>query len=358
MVKNFFSDLVLVTVLMFFVHCNNDPEPVGGSSFSNGVFIVNEGNFSDSDGSLSFYDIDSSKVSNKVFEAINDRPLAAVFQSMSFYGGYGFLIDQSGRIEIVDEETLLSFKVIDDDLVIPRYFAGYGNKGYVTDWGPYDESFMNNESRIKVFDLESLTYEGEFETSSRPEDILILKGKIYVANSGTNLISVYNPEDHSLLKEIEVNNGPTKFVVDKNDHIWVVSTGTFLSSGAIQEINTDNDEVLQTIDLGDTIPNGRFTIDGTGEVFFFMTEQWAPDYSMTWNTVIKGSVEDPDQFDPIITGQNLYGLGVDPVSGYIYVADAVAFQGNGKVTSYDIFGNAVEEITVGRGPRDFVFVRE
>ena len=100
MVKNFFSDLVLVTVLMFFVHCNNDPEPVGGSSFSNGVFIVNEGNFSDSDGSLSFYDIDSSKVSNKVFEAINDRPLAAVFQSMSFYDGYGFLIDQSGRIEI------------------------------------------------------------------------------------------------------------------------------------------------------------------------------------------------------------------------------------------------------------------
>ena len=356
--KYFFNRLWTVLVILVFVHCNKDPELVETPAFNNGVFIVNEGNFTDSDGSLSYYDFDSSKVSNKVFEVVNKRPLAAVFQSMSFYYGYGFLIDQSGRIEIVDDKTLLSIKIFDEDLEIPRYFAGYINKGFVTDWGLYDEFYSNNESKIKVFDLETLTYEGEFDTPSRPEDILVLKDKLYVANSGTNLISVYSPSDHSLLKEIEVNNGPVKFVVDKNDHIWVVSTGAFISTGALQEIGTDSDEVLHTIDLGDKVPNGRCTINGTGDIFFFMTEQWAPDYSMTSNTVIKGFVDQPHEFDTIITGENFYGLGFDPINGMIYVADAVAFQGNGKVTSYDIFGNAQTEFRVGRGPRDFVFVKK
>ena len=354
--KNFFSGLVLVSGLVTFMHCSNDPELSEGPSFNDGVFIVNEGNFTDSDGSLSYYDFDSSKVRNKVFEAINDRPLAAVFQSMSFYSGYGFLIDQSGRIEIVDEKTLESVKIIDDNLDIPRYFTGHVNKGYVTDWGPYDEFYMNNESKIRVLDLENLAYDGEFDTPSRPEDILTLKDKIYVANSGINLVSVYDPSDNSLIKQIEMNNGPTQFVVDKNENIWVISTGAFISNGAIQEINTEDDEVTQTFDLGDMVPNGRFAIDGAGEILYFMTEQWAPDYSWTWNAVIKGFVDYPGQFETIITGQNLYGLGVDPIDGYIYVADAVAFQGNGKVTIYGIFGSEHGEFTVGRGPREFVFM--
>ena len=63
-------------------------------------------------------------------------------------------------------------------------------------------------------------------------------------------------------------------------------------------------------------------------------------------------------YSEIISKRNLYGLGVDPHNDEIYVADAVAFQGNGKVYTYDFSGNKLDEYSVGRGPRDFVFMNQ
>jgi hypothetical protein len=354
--KYFFNRLWMLLVILVFVHCNKDPELVETPAFNNGVFIVNEGNFTDSDGSLSYYDFDSSKVSNKVFEAVNNRPLAAVFQSMAIYNGTGYLIDSNGRIEIVDEKDMLSVGTITTDLIIPRFFAGYSGFGYVTDWGPYDDLFASPDSRILVYNLESKQLVTQLDTRSRPEGIIVLNDLIYVANLATNLITIYDPVDNSLTDSIEVNNGPAHFVLDKNQDLWVISTGAYITGGALQQIEVGTNTVIETVDLSNTLPNGKLAINGTGDILFFMGEQWAPDFSYTDNTVYKASITQPDSYSEIISERNLYGLGVDPTNDEVYVADAVAFQGNGKVYSYDFSGNKKNEYTVGRGPRDFVFV--
>ena len=96
--ESFFRVLLILSGMILFVQCSDDPEPVEESIFRNGVFIVNEGNFTDSDGSLSYYDFDSAKVENNVFESINNRPLAAIFQSMAFHNKKGYIIDISAFI--------------------------------------------------------------------------------------------------------------------------------------------------------------------------------------------------------------------------------------------------------------------
>jgi hypothetical protein len=293
---------------------------------------------------------------NKVFEAINGRPLAALFQSMKYYKDKGYIIDSNGRIEILNKKDLSSAGMITGDLSLPRFFTGYSNSGYVTDWGPYDDNWGNPDSKILVYNLDAMQLTDTLVTPSRPEGIVVLNDMIYVANSATDLVTVYDPIDNILKDSIEVNNGPTQFVVDKNQDLWIVSTGAYISGGALQVIDPAINEVIKTVDISPTFPNGRLAVNGAGDTLFFMGEQWAPDYSYTENKIFKAAISHPDSYTEIIAESNLYGLGVDPVNDAVYVADAVAFQGNGKVYVYDFSGNKLNEFGVGRGPRDFIFV--
>ncbi len=356
--KFFYSVLMMVLGLALFFRCGNDPEPVEESFFMNGVFIVNEGNFTDSDGSLSYYDFDSSRVGNNVFETINERPLAAIFQSFAFHNMKGYIIDSNGRIEIVNESDMTSVGTINSGLALPRYFAGFSNYGYVSDWGPYDDNWANPDSKIIVLDLETMQITKTLETPSRPEAIMAIDGLIYVANSATNLITIYDPVSNTLQDSIEVNNGPTQFVLDKNLDLWVVSTGAYISGGALQQIDLVSGKIIKTVDISSIFPNGRLAINGGGDLLFFMGEEWAMDYSFTENKICKASIDQPESYSEIISERNLYGLGVDPVHDEVYITDAVYFQGNGKVYTYDFSGNKLDEFEVGRGPRDFVFINK
>jgi DNA-binding beta-propeller fold protein YncE len=356
--KSIFSVLLMVSVVIIFVQCSDDPEPVEDSFFNNGVFIVNEGNFTDSDGSLSYYDFDSAHVGNNVFESINSRPLAAIFQSMAFYNAKGYIIDSNGRIEIVNEKDMTSAGTINSGLSLPRYFAGHSDLGYVTDWGPYDDLWMNPDSKIHILDLDNMQIRESLSTPSRPEAIMEYNDLIYITHSATNLITVYSPGDHEVIDSIEVNNGPVQFVIDKNQDLWVISTGAYISGGALQKIDLAGAEVIHTVDLSGISPNGRLSINDGGDLLFFMGETWSLDYTYTENRVFKASINLPGDYTEIISERNLYGLGVDPLNDEVYVADAVAFQGNGKIYTYDFSGRKQSEYTVGRGPRDFVFMYE
>ncbi len=188
--------LISLLSLSVFIACDNEDdgmnEEVDVDKYQNGVFIINEGNFSDKDGSVSWYDYDSSIVILKVYEIANDIPFSGLLQSMAFHGEKGYLIDNSGRLEIVDEKTFLALNRL-NEFDIPRYIAFSGNKGYLTDWGPYGTDFSSTESYVAVIDLNSESVLKKIETESRPEGILLVGSKLYVANSNSNKLTVISP---------------------------------------------------------------------------------------------------------------------------------------------------------------------
>lgn len=363
MIRSIFSFVFIELGCVLFISCDtNEPEPGINNSYKNGVFIVNEGNYTDSDGSLSFLDLDSLKIHNKVFERINGRPFAGIFQSLTFYSGKGYMVDQLGRIEVVNQLDLQSEKTVTTDLDIPRWFTAFGSTGYVTDWGPYDDNYSSPDSKIKLFDLTDMSLIDELDTSPKPESVIIIDNKLYVANSEINVVSVYDIADNSLLKKIQVHYGPTQFVKDSDENLWVICTGAFISSGALEGIDTGSDKVFYTLDLTGKTPNGRLTIDGERSTLFFMSEDWAPDYSYAENIVYKIELNTnmmepamPDDPVEVVKGKNWYGLGADPSNDLLYIADAMAFQGNGKIYRYQFDGKLIDEYEVGRGPAGFVF---
>ena len=150
---------------------------------------------------------------------------------------------------------------------------------------------------------------------------MILGEELFVANSAAAEISLYNSRDNSLIGTIEVNNGPSHFVKDQEGDLWVISTGAYISGGAIQRINPGNMEVVKTIDLTAFSPNGRIGIDRIGQNIYFLGEQWAADFSYTETAIYHMQVNDNNPIEELLAGRNFYGLGVDPEDNILYVSD-------------------------------------
>ena len=355
-----YAGIFLISIFFFSCNKDNNSPTDQNKEFKQGVFVVDEGNYSDADGEVTFINFATGDVWHNVFKYANNRPFAGVLQSLTIYKGKGYLVDQLGRLEAVDAVTFHSEGTLTDGLTIPRYFTADNGKGYISDWGPYDADYNNPHSKIIVVDLAGLGITDSIQTYSRPEGVLVSGGHLFVANSGTDIVSVYNTDGLNEVAHIQVSPGPTLLETDKNGYIWTVCSGNDSVKSAIVKIDPDNFTAASTITLPEGIHlNGKMSMNGAGDKLYVMSEQWATDYSYADNTVFSQPVDQGSfSFTSVISRKNLYGLGVDPDQDNIYVSDAAGFQSNGTIFAYSSGGALLDSAQVDRGPRDFVFVNE
>ncbi|NJK94136.1 MAG: hypothetical protein HC905_03645 [Bacteroidales bacterium] len=77
-----------------------------------GVFILNEGNYTYGNSSLSFYNTQSRQISNQVFFKTNGFPVGDVLQSMTLMDSLAFLVvNNSGKVLVMNANTF-KFKAI------------------------------------------------------------------------------------------------------------------------------------------------------------------------------------------------------------------------------------------------------
>src|SRR5688572_27698030 len=109
----------LFLTLTLFVACD-DEEKVKGE-FDNKVFVINEGNYLDADGTVSAIDPRSGVVVHDIFGSVNEgRALGDVVQAMTIHEDKAYIVvNNSNKIEVVNANTFESISVI-DDLSLPR----------------------------------------------------------------------------------------------------------------------------------------------------------------------------------------------------------------------------------------------
>ena len=344
------TSFILFSFSIFFFGCESDDDvSIATGQFGNGVFVVNEGNFFEADGSLSFYDKETNTVKLKILEEVNNQPFSGTFQSLSFYDGKGFLISNSGAIEVFSEDSLKSIARLEAAFTNPRYMAAVGNKAYISDWGPYDADYNNPESFIAVLDVVKLEVTKTIEVASQPEEMVAHDGDIYIASIASDVVTIINSITDSV-REIEVPQGPRAMELGPDGRIWVVC-----SSGVAVRINTETEEVDATIPLEGDAPSGKVDMNSEGNTLYYLTSRFEPDFSTTNSVYVIDLVNLTVNPEPLISKKNLYGLGVDPETDMIYVSDNHALQGNGTVIRFDAEGNEIDNFPVGRNPNGFVF---
>ena len=92
----------LLAVIVLLAACSNSDPGTEEEKFEaegQGVFILCEGNFNAGNATLSYYDPETRKVENAVFQRANDRKLGDTGQSITLHKGTAY-IAEIGRAHV------------------------------------------------------------------------------------------------------------------------------------------------------------------------------------------------------------------------------------------------------------------
>jgi hypothetical protein len=301
----------------------------------NGVFIVNEGNYRWGNGSLSFFSYDSSKIYNDIFTSTNERPLGDIPNSIMINGDKLYIVvNNSGKIEVIDSNTLESIKTI-TGLIAPRNIAAVsGSRAYVT--SIYSDSLI-------VLNLINDSVEGFINLRRSSEAIVVSENKAFISNwVGGKEVMIVNTLTNKVIDSVEVAGEPESMVLDKNKMLWVLCNGGWLRNvyAELIKINTSNDGIVSRYQFPakENSPT-CLQIDGRGEVLYYLDAG-----------VRKMNIEAPGlPANPLIaeSGHYFYKLGVNPVNSDIFVTDAVDYQQQGYVLYFNKNGTLIDTYMAG-----------
>ncbi|WP_196892936.1 DUF5074 domain-containing protein [Aureivirga marina] len=346
------SVALLASVSLFFASCSNDDDsssaPLG--DYDNGLFVVNEGSFGNTSGTISFIPYDLSEVKKNVFKTVNGEDLGSLAQSMITNKSRAYIVvNDSHVIQVVNRYTFEKEATIDQGLDNPRFMTVFGTKAYVTNWG---DTADETDDYIAVLDLNSNTVTEKIPVELGPEKIFNVDDKVFVLHQGAwgqnNKVSVINTNDDSVTKVITVGDIPSSGALDIQGNLWVLGAGKAAwtgseSAGSITKINTATLEIEKTINFE--------TSEHPGLLNF---------YNNTFYYVLNGSLYSFDSSIETIPTEaklselNAYGLKVG--KDKVFVTDAKDYISYGEVKVYDLNSFTEEKsLEVGIIPNAVVF---
>jgi len=333
---------------LFLVSCGDEdnPVPVPQGKYDNGVFINNEGIFTQGNGSVSFYDNAKDTVYNEIFMTENNIPLGDVVQSMTRAGGIILIaVNASNKVEVVRQSDFKYITTV--NISQPRYIAVEGSNAYVSSW----------TGKVYVIDLNNLQVKDSIVAGAGPEGMLIANGKLFVANSGgwavDSTVTVVNLADHSTTTIDVKAYCPSMIEADADGNIWVLAKGNTIyddnwnpvghNPSYLIELSGDGSNIEKSVKLFDDQHPAKLDANSAGTKLY---------YGGAWG--LKGLYE----FDvnsptapssPFIDEMN-YGFFVNPADDVIYLLQANYPSYNGTMIRYDSNATKLGEYKVGLYP--------
>ncbi|MFM7022754.1 MAG: DUF5074 domain-containing protein [Flavobacteriales bacterium] len=336
-----FFHFLIALIFLSLVSCIKDKPPVDHNKVdltSSGVYIVNEGNFQFGNASVSYYDIAANSAQEDVFKSVNNKALGDVAQSMYAANGRLYIVvNNSGKIEVVDTSTFISSGKI-TGLISPRFFVPVNStKAYVSD-------YLANA--ISVVDLSTSSVSGSIPCTGWTEEILLSNGKVFVTNMQRDKVYVINTTTDVITDSIAVNYSSNSIQQDKNGKIWVLCGGDSKISGGLHRINPTTLKVEASFTFASGNP-WRLKMNGSKDTLYFLNKGVYA-FPITASAL-------PSQALIAEGNRSYYGLGVDPLSGVIYVADAMDYVQKSTIYRYTANGTLLSSFKAGINSSDFYF---
>ena len=345
---------VLLLLLSFFSGCMKDDKWVQDHlQQSNiqipdgGLFVVNEGNFMYGNATLSCYDTLKKVVQNDLFYKVNGLPLGDVAESMTIWKSSGYVVvNNSGKIYVFDIRSgKYTGKIT--GLTSPRFIHFVNDqKSYATDLYAGKISIINPAKGIVT---------GMILCPSHPstEEMVQFGNQLFVTCwSGDKTVLVIDTDKDQITGEISTGEQPCGLVMDRHSKIWVLCQSSPGNNSGSLAMLQRIDPVSKTIEKSFSFASGakpvKLTIDGKGENIFYLLGNEVHKMPVL-------AVRLPEK--PYITLQSklLYGLGIDPVNGNIYVSDALDYQQPGLISRFSESGMLIGTFKTGIIPGRFSF---
>jgi len=346
--KQFFFILFCSVSILVCSCTKNDSGPVINDTTrlylnGKGVFVLNEGNFSAGNGSLSFYSYDSSKLYNNVFYNVNSRPLGDVPNSMIISGNRAYIVvNNSGKIEVVDKNTICSLKTI-SGLVSPRNILLINT----------DKAYVSSlySGKVTILNLQTDSISGYIDIRRSSEAMLLKGEKAYIScwSSGKEIM-IINTKTDKVIDSVEVGNEPESMVLDKTNRLWVLCSGDYMGQfdRELVAINTTTYEIDKRLVFSSkNYSPSSLQINKTGDTIYYIDRD-------IWRMDISSSSLPVQSLIPA-SGRLYYKMGVDPVRGEIFVTNAVDYQQRGYVLRFMANGSLIDSSRADIIPGSFCF---
>ena len=284
--------------------------------FTSGAFLLNEGNFGNETGTLTYIDASKQFVLDSAYIRVNGTKLGNVCQDMTFANGKVYILSQNGPrnggeglLTIADAKTLEKHKVINDATLAkdqPTHIAVVhsriylrGNKGIYR--GTEEGSFKLIPGTEKANKLRMVTI-----------------GELVIATTSTNKLLVI--QDEEVKQTFTLPEGsPSGLALAPDGQLWLSyskpNTLAKVSVSASGVKILDKHTTTQSLDKQWTATSAIFA--RANQIFF--TEQSSVIYRHDFSTGETKEIVDVQKVDK--QAKMYYNsLGIDPKTGHIYYA--------------------------------------
>jgi len=358
MKKQLFRILTITSISGILWSCNqSDPVPKG--SYVQGVFVINEGNFSQNNGAISYFARENNTAEADLFSLVNNSTLKGGVQGYGISGEHGLiLVDNSAagqdKIEIVDANTFKSQASV-TDIENPREVVSVSdNKAYVTCWNAFNSDGSYPIGYVAVIDLATNKITKKISTDKGPENLVLYKDKVFVgdnAYSGGKKLTVISTTSDELVSSVSFASAPNPIGVDVNGKLWV-QAGLELF-----RLNPDNYTIETSLKIGTDVSKsaGNFAMSPDRSNIYFVLSYSDANY-VSHGATYKFSVNETavNVTTPFVN-RVFTGLSVDPTQGLIYAAVTPSYTQSGYAIRYRADGSLVDSIKVGVAPTGFFF---
>ncbi len=359
-------NLLIFSSLCVLLSSCETSQSVPSLPYDNGVIVINSGNFSDNNGSLSLIQRNSSAVSFDIFQKENLRSIAGGISGYSEAGDKGIiLVDNStaGKdlIEIVNAGTFKSLATIPSlEIENPRNVVKVSDtKAYVTAWDATGDfsNFYKNPGYVAVLDLNTNKLIKKISVQNGAETILIIGNEAFVGctGSGKTVLTVIDILTDAKKTEIEIGRNPNVIGVDANNKLWVYA------GGELVKVNPQSKVVETKIKITSPIATktpSSFVLSADKKTIYFTNsfydaadgfKQKGETYSFSVNAA---SISADKPFINRLFGG---GLAVDSQSGYLYAGLIPSLKQAGFVFRYKSDGVLIDSVKAEIGPSKFYF---
>ncbi len=353
--KNTLWALLAAVTFSFLACTKGDEKPE--SAYASGVFITCEGTFT-IQGTMSYYNrVDSTR--SDIFATENGgAKIGSILQSFTIFNNVGYLVvNNSNKIITVDPKTFVATATYDTGFIFPRYALGVdASRIYVSSYGK-----AGLDGNIRLFDVSSTPKKVSriIPTGKGTSKMILVSGKIWAVNDGgfsqDSTVTVVNTSADTVVeKRIKVGLAPKDIVADNNGNIWVLCAGYDLTGtkNASKLVQIRNETVVATFDNLPSYASSLVMDNAKTTLYFVAGNKVYSKDPLNFNTAA------PSVFLQNAAFKSLYGLGVDPKTGYLYIADAKDFTSSGQIFIYDLTTKTLQKVIqngVGVAPNGFYF---
>lgn len=342
---------------------------VNASAEPSGIYLVNQGNQGSNKARLDFLNFHNGFYISDVFTEYNPevvKGLGDTGNDVQVYKGKVFVaVNGSHKVEIMDAYSMKRLAQVD----VPncRFIAFDGNCAYVTSYVAKDkETLKTQKGALYRIDLDTYKVTGQVTVGYQPEQLVIMDGKAYVANSGgyvagyDDTVSVVDLKSMKVEYDIKVAINLGLMLVDAEGTIWVSSQGNFSDvSSTLNYLVKKGDKY----ELGGSVNVPVSSMALAGDKIYvigttYIPPTWKP--TTTYNIVnVKTRELESGSFITDGTESDIataFTVTVNPGNGDIYVTDAKDYVSSGTLHCYTGSGKHKWSVRTGDIPARIAFL--